>query len=70
MNEHEIQSELEAIKRILESKANEIQQQTLLKDLDARRTDWERRWALFVPSKQRLERGGKTLELGENYEAI
>ena len=35
MNEHEIQSELEAIKRILESKANEIQQQTLLKDLDA-----------------------------------
>ncbi len=70
MQEHEIQSELESIKRILESKANELQEQALLKDLDARRTDWERRWALFVPSKQRLERGGKTLELGEAYEAI
>ncbi len=70
MQEHEIQSELESIKRILESKANELQEQALLKDLDARRTDWERRWALFVPSKQRLERGGKTLELGEDYEAI
>ena len=70
MQASEIQSELEAIKRILERKAEDIQQQALLKDLDARRTDWERRSALFVPLKQRLERGGKTLELGEDYEAI
>ncbi|MBQ6002116.1 MAG: hypothetical protein IJL18_04610, partial [Synergistaceae bacterium] len=38
--------------------------------IDAKRADLERRTALFVPSKQRLERGGKTLELGEEYETI
>ena len=58
------------LKRILEHKTEENKLQVLLKDLDAQRTDWERRSALFVPSKQRLEKGGKTLELGEDYEII
>lgn len=62
--------ECEEIKRILEHKNEEIKAQEALKDLDAKRRDWERRTALFVPSKQRLERGGKALELGEDYETI
>ena len=66
----EIINECTDLKRILEHKSEEIKQQELLKDIDAKRTDWERRSALFLPSKQRLERGGKTLELGEIYEAI
>ncbi len=70
MTAREIQTECENIIRLLEHKAEELKAQELLKDLDARRTDWERRSALFVPSKNRLERGGKALELGEAYEAI
>ncbi len=62
--------ECEEIKRILEHKHEEIKAQEALKDLDAQRRDWERKTALFVPSKQRLERGGKALELGEDYETI
>lgn len=70
MTSQEILNECEKIMRLLEHKAEEIKAQELLKDLEARRTDWERRSALFVPSRQRLERGGKALELGEEYEAI
>ena len=58
------------IKQILENKAEELSQQQLLKDLDAQRGNWEKRWALFVPLRQKLEKGGKTLELGEDYETI
>ncbi|MBQ6113532.1 MAG: hypothetical protein IJL10_04615, partial [Synergistaceae bacterium] len=58
------------LKRILEHRAEELHQQELLKDIDAKRADLERKTALFVPSRQRLEKGGKTLELGEDYEAI
>ncbi len=65
-----ILQQCEELKRILEHKAEELRLQEALKDIDARRKDWERRSALFVPSKQRLERGGKALELGEDYEAI
>lgn len=60
----------EELRRILTHRAEELHQQELLKDLDAKRTDLDRRTALFVPSRQRLERGGKTLELGEDYEAV
>ncbi|MBQ9419521.1 MAG: hypothetical protein IJU31_04000 [Synergistaceae bacterium] len=70
MQIEELLNELETIKRILEHKAEEIHQRELIKDLDERRKDWERRSALFVPSKQKLEKGGKTLELGEDYENI
>lgn len=66
----EILDECERLKRLLEHKAEEIKAQELLKDIDMRRSDWERRSALFVPSKQRLERGGRALELGEDYERI
>ena len=66
----ELLRECEEIKRLLEHKREEIKAQEALKDLDAQRRDWERRTALFVPSKQRLERGGKALELGEDYETI
>ncbi|MBQ7193602.1 MAG: hypothetical protein IJR98_04460 [Synergistaceae bacterium] len=58
------------LRRILEHRAEELHQQELLKDIDAKRIDLQRKTALFVPSRQRLEKGGKTLELGEDYEAI
>ena len=70
MTSQTIINECEEIIRLLEHKSEEIKAQELLKDLDARRKDWERSSALFVPSRQRLERGGKALELGEAYEAI
>ena len=60
----------EELRKILQHRAEELHQQEKLRDIDAKRADLERRTALFVPSKQRLERGGKTLELGEEYEAI
>lgn len=60
----------EELRKILQHKAEELLQQEKLRDIDAKRADLERRTALFVPSKQRLERGGKTLELGEEYETI
>ena len=62
--------DFEELRRILQHRAEELRQQEKLRDIDAKRADLERRTALFVPSKQRLERGGKTLELGEEYEAI
>lgn len=60
----------EELRKILQHRAEELRQQENLRDIDAKRADLERRTALFVPSKQRLERGGKTLELGEEYETI
>ena len=66
----ELLTRFEELRRILQHRAEELHQQELLKDLDAKRADLDRKTALFVPSKQRLERGGKTLELGEEYEAI
>ncbi len=66
----ELLEDFEELRRILQHRAEELQQQEKLRDIDAKRADLERRTALFVPSKQRLERGGKTLELGEEYEAI
>ena len=66
----ELLKTFENLKGLLKNKVLEIHQREILKDLDAKRTDWERRSALFVPSQQRLEKGGKTLELGENYESI
>ena len=70
MEIEELLKEFENIKLLLRHKAEEIHQRELLKDLDAKKTDLERRTALFVPLRQRLEKGGKTLELGEDYEAI
>lgn len=66
----ELLQDFENIKKLLEHKVKEIHQRELLKDLEAKRADWERRSALFLPSKQRLEKGGRTLELGEDYEII
>lgn len=66
----ELSKRFETIKILLKNKISELNQRELLKDLDARRTDWERRSALFLPSKQKLEKAGKTLELGEDYETI
>ena len=66
----EILEQFEQVRRLLKHRAEELRLQEVIKDLDAQRTDWERRSALFVPSKRRLERGGKALELGEDYEAI
>ena len=66
----EILEQFEQVRRLLQHRAEELRLQEVIKDLDAQRTDWERRSALFVPSKRRLERGGKALELGEDYEAI
>lgn len=62
--------EIDDIKRILKHKSTELHLIEHLKELDSRRNDWERRFSLFVPSQQRLERGAKTLELGESYETI
>ena len=70
MNIHDINTRCEELRRLLEQKAEELRLQTLLKNIDAKRTDWERRNSLFVPQRQRLERGGKALELGEIYESI
>lgn len=70
MTIQEINSHYEEIKHLLEHKAEELRLQELIKDIDAKRADWERRSALFVPQKQRLERGGRALELGEAYEKI
>ena len=66
----ELLKSFENLKILLTNKAAEIHQREILKDLEAKRTDLERRSALFIPSKQRLEKGGKTLELGEDYETI
>ena len=66
----ELSRNFENLKILLSNKVSEIHQRELLKDLEAKRTDWERRSALFLPSKQRLEKGGRTLELGEDYETI
>ena len=63
-------NELIDIKRILQHRNQELILQEKLNDLDAQRSDWEKKAALFVPSQQRLEKGGRTLELGEDYEAI
>ncbi len=63
-------NDFENLKIQLSHKAAEIHQREILKDLDAKRTDWERRSALFVPLKEKLEKGAKTLELGEAYAAI
>ncbi|MBQ3447189.1 MAG: hypothetical protein IJG37_06060, partial [Synergistaceae bacterium] len=68
MTIQEINQQFSEVIRILEHRAEELRLQEHLKDIDARRTDWERRTALFVPSRQKLERGGKTLELGQEYE--
>ena len=62
--------EIDDIRRILKHKSTELNLIEYLKELDSRRNDWERRFSLFVPSQQRLERGAKTLELGESYETI
>ncbi|MBQ3654299.1 MAG: hypothetical protein II954_07775 [Synergistaceae bacterium] len=70
MTIQEINQQFSEVIRILEHRAEELRLQEHLKDIDARRTDWERRTALFVPSRQKLERGGKTLELGQEYETI
>ncbi len=66
----EILKQCSELKQILQHRAEERHYIDLLKDIDAKRVDLERRTALFVPSKQRLERGGKTLEIGEEYETI
>lgn len=66
----ELLKNFENIKILLTNRAAEIHQREILKDLEAKKTDLERRSALFIPSKQRLEKGGKTLELGEEYETI
>ncbi|MBQ7155835.1 MAG: hypothetical protein IJR85_09815 [Synergistaceae bacterium] len=70
MDIQELTAQIEEFRVVLEHKAEELRLQELLKDIDAKRADWERRTALFVPSKQRLERGGRALELGEAYETI
>ncbi|MBQ9575081.1 MAG: hypothetical protein IJR27_07380 [Synergistaceae bacterium] len=67
---NELIERLEELRKILRHKSEELHLQEELKDIDAKRADLERRTALFVPSRQRLEKGGKTLELGEEYEAI
>ena len=66
----ELLQRFENIKKLLMNRASEIHQREKLKDLEAKRTDLERRTALFTPSRQRLEKGGKTLALGEDYENI
>ncbi|MBQ7733088.1 MAG: hypothetical protein IJT58_03605 [Synergistaceae bacterium] len=63
-------NELTDIRRILQHRSQELVLQEKLQDLDVQRSDWEKKSALFVPSQQKLERGGRTLELGEDYEAI
>ena len=70
MNVQQINTLYEQLRLQLERRAEEYRLQEHLKDLDAQRTDLERRTALFVPQKRRLERGGKALELGEVYEKI
>ncbi len=61
---------LAKILRELDLIAKSLEQISNLKDIDERRKELERQQALFVPLKQRLERGGKALELGEDYESI
>lgn len=41
-----------------------------VRELDRRRGEWEREKALFLPMEQRLERGRRALELGDEYEGI
>ena len=70
MNIQEINEQCREVIRLLEHRAEELKLQEHLKDIAARRADWERRNALFVPQKQRLERGGLALELTESFRAI
>ena len=70
MTIQELNEQCREVIRLLEHRAEELKLQEHLKDIDARRADWERRNALFVPQKQRLERGGLALELTESFRAI
>lgn len=70
MTIQELLKESEAVRHQLERKAEGLRLQETLKDIDAKRADLDRQSSLFEPSRQRLERGGKALELGEAYEGI
>ena len=70
MTTQDINEQFMELIHLLEHRAEELRLQELMKDIDARRADWERRRALFVPQKQRLERGGRALELTESFRAI
>ena len=70
MNIQDINDQCREVIRLLEHRAEELKLQEHMKDIAARRADWERRNALFVPHKQRLERGGLALELTESFRAI
>ena len=70
MTIQEINEQFTKIIHCLEHRAEELKLQEHMKDIDARRADLERRSTLFVPQKQRLERGGKALELTESFRVI
>ena len=61
---------LAKILRELDLISKGLEQISKLKDLEAEQKELERQQSLFVPLKQKLERGRKALELGESYEAI
>ena len=69
--------ELGAMEALLTKRAAEVRNQDAvrraaeeIRELDRRRGDWERNRALFLPLQERLERGRRALELGDEYAAL
>ena len=69
--------EIAGVEALLDRRAREVHCGFLtrraaeeVRELDRRRGEWEREKALFLPMEQRLERGRRALELGDEYEGI
>lgn len=69
--------EIAGVEALLDHRAREVHCGFLtrraaeeVRELDRRRGEWEREKALFLPMEQRLERGRRALELGDEYESI
>ena len=69
--------EIAGVESLLDRRAREVHCGFLarcaadeVRELDRRRGEWEREKALFLPMEQRLERGRRALELGDEYEGI
>ena len=69
--------EIAGVEALLDRRAREVHCGFLarraaeeVRELDRRRGEWEREKALFLPMEQRLDRGRRALELGDEYEGI
>lgn len=69
--------EIASVEALLDRRAREVHCGFLVRraaeevrELERRRGEWEREKALFLPMEQRLDRGRRALELGDEYEGI